>query len=110
MNQLRPVVVLRLCGIWQKLAEDRSANVRTMFETQVESVRKMDENQDESCADLRMRSDVILHSTESGIVVPTETTQQATSDDQLLALWLHGRPEYHPAGVPGRNGSVHGIC
>ena len=46
-----------------------------------------------SCADLRTRSAIILHSPESGIVGPTETTQQATSDDQLLALWLHGRPD-----------------
>ena len=70
-----------------------SSIVRELYETQEESVRKMDENQDESCAELGMRRDVILHSPESGIVGPTETTQQATSDDQLLALWLHGRPK-----------------
>ena len=59
-----------------------------------ESVRKMSENQDESCADLSKRSHVILHSPESGIVGPTETTRQADSDEQLMALWLHGRPDH----------------
>ena len=54
----------------------------------------MCENQDESCADLRKRSIVILHSPESGIVGPTETTRQADSDDQLIGLWLHGRPSH----------------
>ena len=53
----------------------------------------MSENQDEKCADLRKKRAVILHSPESGIAGPTETTQQAGSDDQLLALWLHGRPK-----------------
>jgi len=54
----------------------------------------MAENQDESCADLGKRSDVILHSPESGIVRSTEATRQAESDDQLIALWLHGRPDH----------------
>ena len=54
----------------------------------------MSENQDESCADLSKRSPVILHSPESGIVGPTETTRQADSDEQLMALWLHGRPDH----------------
>ena len=65
-----------------------------MCGTPTESVRKMSENQDESCADLSKRRVVILHSVESGIVVPSETTRQADSDDQLIALWLHGRPEH----------------
>ena len=75
------------------LFDDCSAIVLKAFESQVESVGKMNEKQDEKCADLRTRRDVTLHSPESGIVGPTETTQQATSDDQLLALWLHGRPD-----------------
>ncbi len=54
----------------------------------------MTENQDESCADLSKRSHVILHSPESGIVGPTETNRQADSDEQLMALWLHGRPDH----------------
>jgi integrase/recombinase XerD len=54
----------------------------------------MSENQNESCADLGKRRDVILHSPESGIVEPTETTRQADSDEQLVALWLHGRPDH----------------
>jgi integrase/recombinase XerD len=57
-------------------------------------MRKMSENQNESCADLRKRSAVILHSPESGIKEPSETTRQADSDDQLMALWLHGRPDH----------------
>ena len=68
------------------LFDDCSAIVRKLCETHVESVRKMNENQVESCADLRTRSIVILRSTESGVVGTTETTQQARADDQLLAL------------------------
>ena len=60
----------------------------------MKAVRKMCENQDEKCADLRKRRVVILHSPESGIVVPRETTRQADSDDQLIGLWLHGRPDH----------------
>ena len=54
----------------------------------------MCEHQDEKCADLRKRITVILHSSESGIVGPNEATRQADSDDQLLELWLHGRPDH----------------
>jgi integrase/recombinase XerD len=54
----------------------------------------MSEDRNESCADLSKRSPVILHSSESGIVGPTETTRQADSDDQLIGLWLHGRPDH----------------
>ncbi len=50
----------------------------------------MTENRNENCADLRKRRVVILHSPESGI----ETTRQADTDDQLIGLWLHGRPEH----------------
>ena len=82
-----------MCGRCQKLAENCSAINREVCETQVESVLKMNENQNESCADLRKLSAIILHSPESGIAGPTEPPQQANSDDQLLALWLHGRPK-----------------
>jgi integrase/recombinase XerD len=54
----------------------------------------MCEHHDESCADLSKRSIVILHSVESGIVGTVETTRQADTDDQLIGLWLHGRPEH----------------
>ena len=54
----------------------------------------MSENRDESCADLSKRSAVILHSPESGIEQPVQVVRQADSDDQLIALWLHGRPEH----------------
>ena len=57
-------------------------------------VRKMSENQNESCADLGKRSAVILHSSESGIEQPVQIVRQADSDDQLIGLWLHGRPEH----------------
>ena len=83
----------RMAKVGRGLFEHCSAIVLETYETQVESVRKMNEKQDEKCADLRTISAIILHSPESGIVGPTETTQQATSDDQLIALWLHGRPD-----------------
>ena len=83
----------KVAKVGRGLFEHCSAIVLETCETQVESVRKMNEKQDENCADLRKRSAVILHSPESGIVGPTETTQQANSDDQLIGLWLHGRPD-----------------
>lgn len=76
------------------MSEKRSAIVRKVTETQMKVVQKMKENQDETCADLRKRRNVILHSAESGPVQPTETDRQAESDDQLVALWLHGRPDH----------------
>ncbi len=46
----------------------------------------------ENCADLRKRSSVILRSPEPGSeMMPS----QADNDDQLLELWLHGRPAPH---------------
>jgi integrase/recombinase XerD len=54
----------------------------------------MSEDRNENCADLGKRSVVILHSPESGIEQPIQTVRQADSDDQLVALWLHGRPEH----------------
>jgi integrase/recombinase XerD len=54
----------------------------------------MSEDQNESCTDLGKRRSVILHSPESGIEQPSQVVRQADSDDQLVALWLHGRPEH----------------
>ena len=54
----------------------------------------MNENKYESCADLSKRIAVILHSSESGIEQPVRVVRQADSDEQLIALWLHGRPEH----------------
>ena len=54
----------------------------------------MNENKYESCADLSKRIAVILHSSESGIEQPVQVVRQADSDEQLIALWLHGRPEH----------------
>lgn len=48
----------------------------------------MNDNQSESCSDLRKISAVIMRSPESG----NELVQQADSDDHLIELWLHGRP------------------
>ena len=86
--------VRTLCGRRREVAGKCLAAVRELCRFLSESVRKMSENQDESCADLSKRSHVILHSPESGIVGPTETTRQADSDEQLMALWLHGRPDH----------------
>ena len=54
----------------------------------------MTEDRNESCADLSKRIAVILHSSESGNEQPVQVVRQADSDDQLIALWLHGRPEH----------------
>lgn len=51
----------------------------------------MSEDRNESCADLGTIRDVILHSHESGVAT---ISVQADSDDHLIALWLHGRPEH----------------
>jgi integrase/recombinase XerD len=49
----------------------------------------MSNNAGESCMDLGNRSFVILHShPEATELIPT----QADNDDQLIELWLHGRP------------------
>ncbi len=49
----------------------------------------MSEDQNESCAELRKVSHVTLYSPESGIAPPAA---QADSDEHLVTLWLHGRP------------------
>jgi integrase/recombinase XerD len=54
----------------------------------------MTEDRNENCADLCKRSAIILHSSESGIEQPVQATRQADSDDQLIGLWLHGRPNH----------------
>lgn len=65
--------------------------VRNLFEVLTKGVRKMSEDRSEDCADLSKRSPVILRSPES----PNEQViRQADSDDQLLQLWLHGRPTH----------------
>ena len=52
----------------------------------------MTEDRNESCADLSKRRSVILHSSESGNEQPVQVVRQADSDNQLISLWLHGRP------------------
>lgn len=53
----------------------------------------MSEDLSESCSELSKSRDIILRSPDSG-----EQTgpiiRQADSDDQLLQLWLHGRPQH----------------
>ena len=60
----------------------------------IETSAKHHENRYENCADLSKRRSVILHSSESGIEQPVQVVRQADSDDQLIALWLHGRPDH----------------
>jgi site-specific recombinase XerD len=49
----------------------------------------MSNNADESCSELGNRSFVILHSPSAATeLIPN----QADNDDQLIELWLHGRP------------------
>ncbi|KAA5538582.1 tyrosine-type recombinase/integrase [Roseiconus nitratireducens] len=49
----------------------------------------MSENKSEKRSELSNTSHVILHSPDSA----GQMIQQADSDDQLIALWLHGRPK-----------------
>lgn len=49
----------------------------------------MNENQSEKCSNLSTTSHVILRSPDS----PGQVTQQADNDEQLIELWLHGRPK-----------------
>lgn len=53
----------------------------------------MSEDQSEKCSDLRTRRSVIMRSPESG-EQSGQIIRQADSDDQLIELWLHGRPEH----------------
>ena len=50
----------------------------------------MSEDQSENCSELSMRSPVIMRSPESS----GQIIQQADSDEQLVQLWLHGRPKH----------------
>lgn len=47
----------------------------------------------EECSDLRTRRSVILRSPESGEQT-SQIIRQADSDEQLIDLWLHGRPKH----------------
>jgi integrase/recombinase XerD len=53
----------------------------------------MSEDPSEKCSDLRTRRSVIMRSPESGRQ-DGQIIRQADSDDQLIELWLHGRPEH----------------
>ena len=54
----------------------------------------MSDEPDENCADLRTRRNIILRSPESE-PGPTEVIlRQADTDEQLVELWLHGRPDH----------------
>ena len=50
----------------------------------------MSEDQSESCSDLSNVSPVIMRSPESS----GQIIRQADSDEQLVTLWLHGRPQH----------------
>ena len=52
----------------------------------------MSEDQSENCSELRNVSPVIMRSPESS----GQIVRQADSDEQLIALWLHGRPRPSP--------------
>jgi len=52
----------------------------------------MSEEPHESCSDLGKIRTVILRSPESAIEQPGQIIEQVDSDEQLIELWLHGRP------------------
>lgn len=86
----------------------RRLSVRNTHEVREMSVGNMKESRSQSrsilfeqCPNLRMRRDVILHSTENpdGGLIPVTTTalvvtQQAESDQHLIDLWVHGRSRH----------------
>ena len=53
----------------------------------------MTEDRSEKCAELSTISPVILRSPESSSEDLGPITQQADSDEQLIEIWLHGRPK-----------------
>lgn len=57
-------------------------------------MRKMSEDRSENCAELSTISAIIMRSPESGGEVLGPITQQADTDEQLIELWLHGRPTH----------------
>ncbi|EMI54172.1 integrase family protein [Rhodopirellula sallentina SM41] len=68
-----------------------------MSKTLAKGVRKMSEVEkklSEDCSELRMISRVILRSPEFGSETLGPIIQQADNDDQLIEIWLHGRPKH----------------
>lgn len=49
----------------------------------------MNDNQSEKCSELSTTTHIILHSPDSA----AQIVQQADNDEQLIDLWLHGRPK-----------------
>ncbi len=54
----------------------------------------MTEDRSEDCSELSNISPVIMRSSESGQEQAGQIIRQADTDDQLLQLWLHGRPKH----------------
>jgi integrase/recombinase XerD len=54
---------------------------------------KAEKNPSEDCSELRMVNAIIMRSPESGGKHDGSVTQQADNDEQLIKLWLHGRPD-----------------
>lgn len=54
----------------------------------------MSEDRSENCSELSKISPVILHSTEPVGETHGPVAQQVDNDDQLIELWLHGRPSH----------------
>lgn len=54
----------------------------------------MTDNRSENCSELRKISPVILHSPETDGEILGPVAPQTDNDDQLIKLWLHGRPRH----------------
>lgn len=72
-----------------KLAENCLQPVGKLFERR----QKMKQEPSENCPELSKISPVILRSPKSASKDLAPLTQQAGSDEQLIEIWLHGRPE-----------------
>ena len=82
------------CEMCQSVIEVCSVTARSVYGIDAKGVQKMSEDRSENCPELSTISPVIMRSPGSGSEVLGPVTQQADTDDQLIELWLHGRPDH----------------
>lgn len=86
--------VRKVWEIDRSLFDLRLKSVQKLFELCEKGVLKMTDNRSENCSELSKISPVILHSTEPVGETHGPVAQQVDNDDQLIELWLHGRPSH----------------
>lgn len=94
-------VIAKVCSdhvrkVWEidrSLFDLRLMSVQKLFDLCEKGVLKMTDNRSENRSELSNISSITLHSHESSNEVLGPVTQQADSDEQLIEIWLHGRPK-----------------